>query len=327
MFHSSDFKAARLLSNPHLQTMIAKWLNRSAKVTTFDETLELPDGDFVDLAWTEVPEINNTKPIIVLLHGLHGSQQSHYIKSMFNALKQQGWIAVLIHFRGCSGRPNRLAHSYHSGYIDDITYFTEHLQKRYSQCKFAIIGYSLGGNVLAKYLAEIKNSPYVCATIICAPLHLASCSKKINNGSSKIYQKYLMDLLKHTTEEKINAGLITHISLNELKQLKTMHDFDDKITAQLNGFSNAEHYYQESSGVYVLPKITKPCLILHAKDDPFLSHNVIISEIMKVQHLPNNIRFEISDHGGHVGFLSGQKLFKPQYWLDTRIPQFLQDFL
>lgn len=327
MFQPSDFKAAPLLSNPHLQTMVAKWLNRSNTITTFSEILELPDGDFVDLTWTEVPTKNNTKLIIVLLHGLHGSQHSHYIKSMFNAIKQKGWIAVLIHFRGCSGRPNRLAHSYHSGYTDDISYFTKQLQIQYKHCKFAIIGYSLGGNVLAKYLAETQHSPYTCATIICAPLHLASCSTRINNSSSKVYQKYLMDMLKHTTEEKIKLGLITHISLNKLKQLKTLWDFDDKVTAPLNGFNSAEHYYKESSGLYVLPKITKPCLIIHAKDDPFLSHNVIINEIINTQSLPNNIRFEISERGGHVGFLSKGKLFRPEYWLETKVPQFLQDFL
>lgn len=323
MFQSSSFKPARLLSNPHLQTMIAKWLNRSHTITTFNETLELPDGDFVDLAWTEVPEKNNTKPIVVLLHGLHGSQHSHYIKSMFNTLKLKGYIAVLIHFRGCSGRPNRLAHSYHSAYTDDITYFTEQLKVRYQQCKFSIIGYSLGGNVLVNYLAENQHSPYVCATIICAPLHLASCSIKIDNGLSKIYQTYLLDILKQTIEEKIKLGLITHISLHELQQLKTMWDFDDKVTAPLNGFSNAEHYYRESSGLYILPKITTPCLVIHAKDDPFLCNK----EIMNVPPLPKNIHFEVSEYGGHVGFLSNEHSLKPQYWLDTRVPQFLQDFL
>lgn len=328
MFHSNNFQPARLLSNAHVQTMGAKCFNRSDNITTINETLELPDGDFVDLAWTEIPSTHNTKPIVVLLHGLHGSKHSHYIKSMFKALTLKGCIAVLIHFRGCSGRANRLAHSYHSGYTNDIKYFTEQLKLRYTQCKFAVIGYSLGGNVLAKYLAEVQHSPYVCATIVCAPLHLASCSTKINKGLSKIYQKYLMDMLKSTTEEKIKLGLITHISSNELKQLKTLWDFDDKVTAPLNGFTSAEHYYSESSGLYALPNITKPCLVIHAKDDPFLSHDKIINILNSdIKHLPQNIRFEISEHGGHVGFLAEKKRCKPEYWLDTRVPQFLQDFL
>lgn len=326
MFQSSDFKPAKWLSNPHVQTMLAKFLNRNEIIPSINEVLELPDGDFVDLAWTEIPQANNTKPIIVLLHGLQGSKNSHYIKSMFKAIKQQGWIAVLIHFRGCSGKPNRLAHSYHSGYTYDIHYFTQQLKTRYQQCKLAIIGYSLGGNVLTKYLAEAKNSPYACATVICAPLHLASCSAKINSGSSKIYQKYLIDMLKQSTEEKIKLGLIQDISLNALKQLKTMRDFDNSVTAPLNSFTSAEHYYSESSGINVLNKIAQPCLIIHAEDDPFLSHE----HITHIDYLPENITFEISTHGGHVGFLSTNitdKSLKPVYWLETRVPQFLQDYL
>lgn len=323
MFQSSDFKPVKGLSNPHIQTMVAKYLNRHDVVATINEKLELPDGDFVDLAWTEIPEENNTKPIVVLLHGLQGCEYSHYVKSMFKAIQQKGWIGVLIHFRGCSGKPNRLAHSYHSGYTTDIRYFTEQLKSRYQHCKFAIVGYSLGGNVLTKYLSETIDSPYECATVICAPLHLASCSDKINKGFSKIYQNYLLKLLKRETENKIKLGLVKHISLNELKQIKTMRDFDNNVTAPLNGFNGAEHYYKESSGIHILNKITKPCLIIHAQDDPFLSHKHIIA----IDSLPDNITFEISSTGGHVGFLTGDSLFKPQYWLETKVPQFLQDFL
>lgn len=323
MFQTSNFKPAKYLSNPHIQTMVAKWLNRNQVVPTFNETLELPDNDFVDLTWTEIPRNNNTKPIIVLLHGLQGSKNSHYIKSMLSAIKAKGWIGVLIHFRGCSGKPNKKAHSYHSGFTHDIHYFTEQLTIRYPDCKFAIIGYSLGGNVLIKYLAETQNTPYSCATVICAPLHLASCSEKINRGFSKIYQKYLLDMLKQATEEKIQLGLIDNISLKELEQMKTMLDFDNKVTAPLNGFENAEHYYQASSGINVLKQINTPCLIIHAKDDPFISHQHVTS----IDSLPENIIFEVSDYGGHVGFLSSEKLFKPQYWLDTKVPQFVQDFL
>jgi len=358
MFQSSNFKPAIGLSNPHIQTLLAKYLNRNEVLSTINEILELPDGDFVELAWTETPQKNNTQPIIVLMHGLQGSKHSHYIKSMFKAIKQRGWIAVLIHFRGCGSKPNRLAHSYHSGYIDDIHYFSEQLELRYQHCKFAIMGFSLGGNVLTQYLAKTPKHPYVCAAVICAPLHLASCSNKINQGFSKNYQQYLLNSLKQSTGEKIKLDLIHHISLAALNQIKTMRDFDHYVTAPLNGFNSAEHYYQQSSGINVINAISSPCLFIHAKDDPFLAHQYIVSS----DNLPSNITFEISAFGGHVGFLSnnaGQsnylndlskaselnqtsnrasKGFKrlissftprfiPHYWLETRIPQFLQDYL
>lgn len=323
MPEKSLFKPAWWLSNRHLQTMGAKWLNRNTSITTYDEVLTLPDGDFADLTWTEIPTKNNTKPIVVLLHGLHGSKNSHYIKGMFQRIIQKGWIGVLIHFRGCSGRPNLFSYSYHCGYTDDIHYFTSQLTKRYPQSNLAIIGYSLGGNVLAKYLSEDKNSPYKAAVVVCAPLHLASCSDKISKGSSTIYQKYLVDMLKEATREKMETGLINHISLSQLNKIITLREFDDAVTAPLHGFDSANDYYNKASAKDLLPNITTPCLIIHAKDDPFLCNKTITD----VSALPNNITFEISEHGGHVGFISGRNITKPEYWLEARIPHFLQDFL
>ena len=109
MYSVSQFKPAWWLTNPHSQTLAAKFFRRKQKLVTFNETVELPDGDFIDLAWTEQPKPNNTRPIVVMLHGLEGSKDSHYAKGMLTALKNRGWIAVLMHFRGCSGKPNRQA--------------------------------------------------------------------------------------------------------------------------------------------------------------------------------------------------------------------------
>lgn len=327
MFISSKFSPAKYLSNPHVQTILAKWVKQKTNLPTFDETLELPDGDFVDITWTEIPQSTNIKPIVVLLHGLGGSKDSHYIKGMFAAINAKGWIAVLLHFRGCSGKPNKKAISYHSAFTQDIRYFTQQLTARYPLCKFAIIGYSLGGNVLTHYLAETPNNPYQCATIVGAPFCLASCSNKINKGLSKIYQVYLLNLLKKATKQKITQGLIHHISVKQLNKINTMLAFDDKITAPLNGFNNAQHYYKECSGIRVFKEITQPCLFIHSADDPFIEHTKINSLITSDEQIPNNITLEISQQGGHVGFLTGNKIGKPEFWLDTRVPQFLQDFL
>jgi predicted alpha/beta-fold hydrolase len=303
--------------------MGAKWLNRQITLQTYDEVLALPDGDFADLTWTEKPSSDNKKPIIVLLHGLHGSKNSHYIKGMFQRIIEKGWIGVLIHFRGCSGRPNRFSYSYHCGYTDDIHYFTSQLEIRYPHCDLGIIGYSLGGNVLAKYLSEDTSSPYKAAAIVCAPLHLASCSDKIGQGSSKIYQKYLVDMLKDATREKIALDLVNHITIPALNSITTLREFDNAVTAPLHGFKDANDYYNRASARDLLPKVTIPCLIIHAKDDPFLCHNTVTD----LSALPDNITFEISTHGGHVGFIAGSNITKPEYWLESRIPNFLQDFL
>jgi len=319
MYSVSKFKPAWWLTNAHLQTLAAKFFRRNQKIVTSNEILELPDGDFVDLAWTEQPEHNTTKPIVVMLHGLEGSKDSHYAKGMLNAIKARGWIAVLMHFRGCSGKPNRQASSYHSGDTRDISYLTEHLIARYQQSVFSVLGFSLGGNVLTRYLAQVPNNPYKAAAVICAPLDLASCSTRINQGLSRIYQKYLLQMLKDSAFEKIAYKLIDHIKPKQLESIKTIFDFDEKVTAPLNGFNSAKHYYQQASGKKVLADIEQPCLFVHAADDPFLNHQSSLPS----QQLPEHLTFEVSERGGHVGFIYGNNPFKPKYWLEKRVPDFL----
>jgi len=322
MYSISQFKPAWWLSNAHFQTLGAKLFRRKDTFVTKNETLELPDGDFVDLAWTEVPKKNNTRPIVVILHGLEGSKDSHYARGMLKAIKSRGWIAVLMHFRGCGGKPNRQASSYHSGDIRDITYFTKQLSLRYQQCDFSIVGFSLGGNVLTRYLAQVPNNPYCSAAVICAPLDLASCSVRINQGFSKMYQKYLLQMLKDSTLEKITSKVIHNIKEKQLSSIKTIKDFDEKITAPLYGFLNADDYYEQSSGKRVMTNIKQPCLFIHAADDPFLHHESSLPQ----QLLPDNLVFEVSKHGGHIGFISGKNPFKPEYWLEKRVPDFLARF-
>jgi predicted alpha/beta-fold hydrolase len=323
MHSVSEFKPAWWLTNAHFQTLAAKLFRHKQKLTTNTETLELPDGDFIDLAWTEQPQQDNTRPIVVILHGLEGSKDSHYAKGMLNTMKERGWIGVLMHFRGCSGKPNRQARSYHSGDIRDISYLTKHLVDSYQYCSFSALGFSLGGNVLTRYLAQVPNNPYRSAAVICAPLDLASCSARIDQGFSKFYQKYLLQMLKDSTLEKIAGKVINNIKATQLDTIKTIYDFDEQVTAPLNNFKSADHYYKEASGNRVMGKIKQPCLFIHAADDPFLNHHQALPQ----EKLPEHLTFEVSNHGGHVGFIHGNNPFKPLYWLEQRVPEFLNAHL
>jgi uncharacterized protein len=323
MFTESSFSPAWWLKNAHCQTIAAKFFRRHHAINTTTETLELPDGDFVDLAWTEQVDASSTRPIVAVLHGLEGSKNSHYAKGMLSAIKAQGWVGVLMHFRGCSGRPNRMAKSYHSGQTCDVDYFSQYLANHYPKAKKAIVGFSLGGNVLTKYLAEQQQNIYQAACVICAPLDLSSCCDRINQGFSRVYQKYLVDMLKASTVEKINAKLLNNVDINHLDSIRSIRDFDQMITAPVNGFRDASDYYQQASGREVLKQITTPCLIIHASDDPFLCHK----NTTAITTLPKHITFEVSARGGHVGFISGKNPFKPQFWLEHRIPEFFTRYL
>ncbi|WP_286264543.1 hydrolase [Thalassotalea atypica] len=323
MVVNSDFKPAWWLSNPHVQTIAAKWLRRKLVFNGHVETLETPDNDFIDLVWTQIPDKSTTKPIVVVLHGLAGSVDSHYAKGLLTAITAKGWIGVLMHFRGCSGRPNRQGPSYHSGDTRDINYLTQWLEQHYPNAPLSVVGFSLGGNVLTRYLAQVPGNPYKAACIICAPLDLSSCSKKIGRGFSKIYQKYLVDMLKTATREKMEMNLLPQVCSIHLSSITKMWDFDQHVTAPINGFEGAEHYYRQASGKFVIGDIKNNSLFIHAADDPFLDHETIVPH----QPLPEHLTFEVCRKGGHVGFISGRNPMKPLYWLDKRIPDYLEQHL
>ena len=320
---NSTFKPAWWLRNRHLQTMAPRLIRAKQTIDYVTETLELPDGDFIDLAWTRQPEEDNDTPIVMVLHGLEGSINSPYAKGMMNAIKSRGWIGLLMHFRGCSGRPNRQGHAYHSGDTFDVHFLTDVIRQRHPSNPKAILGFSLGGNVLTKFLAEDPSNPFKCAAVICAPLHLESCSARINQGFSKVYQKYLIDMLKDSAKQKIELDLLKAVTLEELKGLDTVYRFDSKITAPINGYESVEDYYQKASGLFVLDYIKQPTLIIHAQDDPFLSND----EIEQLLISNESITMEISRHGGHVGFISGNNPFNPMFWLETRVLDFINEQL
>ena len=318
----SDFLPPFGLTNPHLQTLLPRALRRHPLFEPTWQTLDTPDGDFLDLAWSETPEQvrNNDKPIFVLFHGLEGSFSSPYANGLMHAFATQGWNSVLMHFRGCSGRPNRLARAYHSGETSDARWVLEYIRQHYPNRIVIAAGVSLGGNMLVNYLAEYADDPIVqAATIISAPLDLASCSDRIEIGFSKVYRDYLMHSLKSNALLKIE---LLHqqlgIDAEQIKQLRRLRDFDDLITAPLHGFSDAQDYYQRCSGLAKLPQISVPTLLLQAKDDPFMTDKVI-----PTFPLPAHVEYRLLAHGGHVGFVSGS-LFKPQYWLEEYLPKHFQ---
>ena len=154
MIIQSQFKAAWWMRNPHLQTILPRFFKKQRQLDTIDETFELPDGDFVELCWSEKPQSGSNRPIVIVFHGLEGSIDSFYANGMMAAIKASGWIGVLMHFRGCGKLTNRHSRAYHSGETEDAKDFIQSLKQNYPDSPLAAVGFSLGGNVLAKYLGE-----------------------------------------------------------------------------------------------------------------------------------------------------------------------------
>lgn len=323
----SEFKPAWWLRNCHLQTILAKYLAPKRTLPLTAERFSLADGDELMLNWTVAPsQIMADQPIVMILHGLEGNFRSHYVRGLMHSLQQQGWAAVLMHFRGCHGETNKLARAYHSGDTVDFHAVLSALQQRFPNQPFAAVGFSLGGNVLMKYCGEqAEHNPLRAAVAVSAPLMLAASAERINQGFSRIYQRYLLGRLKRTIRQKI--AQLPHfpqsISSHQLNRIRSIRQFDEMLTAPLHGFINAEDYYRQASAKPYLAAIRRPCLLIHAKDDPFLASNVIPTPA----ELSPWVRLLLSEQGGHVGFIGGGTPWQPHYWLDQVIPKFLTPYL
>lgn len=318
------FHPSRYLSNPHLQTLLPRLLRRKVLLRPHWQRLDLPDGDFLDLAWSEDPRHAAHKPRVVLFHGLEGSFASPYAHGLMHACRQQGWLAVVMHFRGCSGTPNRQPRLYHSGEISDAEFFLHWLRHRWGSVPTAAAGFSLGGNMLGCLLGQLgADAPLDAGVIISAPLMLEPCSRKLEKGPSRFYQHYLLTQLKKNARRKLRRWPGTlPVDLPSLRTLRQLREFDDAITAPIHGFRNADDYYRRASALPQLKNVRKPLLIIHAKDDPFMTDEVI----PRPEQLSPSTLYQLSPHGGHVGFVGGT-LRKPQMWLEQRVPQWLTQWL
>lgn len=318
MLTESDFKPAFWLRGPHAQTLFASQMRRMPPLAVQPERLELADGDFLDLSWLPETGLPADAPLVVVLHGLGGSLDSKYARGLLQQVARLGGRGVLLHFRGAA-KPNRLPRSYHSGETGDLGNLLTLLRKRFPTAPLAAVGYSLGGNVLLKYLGEQgTRSPLACAVAVSIPFDLEGSAHAIGRGFARVYQNYLLNAMRGVVTQKQQSGIINH-PLPELTKLRDFHHFDDAVTAPLNGFADARDYYSRSSCRPLLGQIETPTLILHSRDDPFTGPDVIPTK----QELSAAIRFELSDHGGHVGFVAAGKQGRPVYWLEQRIPEYL----
>ena len=311
----SSFQPAWWLRSRHLQTLWPALFRKRPELPLEPERVELADGDFIDLAWYA----RANSPTVMVIHGLEGNLHSHYARPTMQALHAAGFASVFMHMRGCSGEPNRLEHSYHSGLSSDVAEVLAYLEQT-GRLPDAAIGFSLGGNLLLKYLGETGAAARLkTAVAISVPFQLQQCARKLEQGLSKIYGNYLLGKLKAAYRAKFDqrSG-----SLNiDVDKLETIYAFDDQVTAPLNGFKDADEYYRLSSSAQFMKTIQVPTLVVHARDDPFMFPETVPAKNM----LSKSVQLELTAHGGHVGFISGNIPGKPEFWLDRRLCEWLID--
>jgi len=312
---NSKFRPRWWLRNPHLQTIVASKLSKHPSVDTVAERLELSDGDFLDINWSK----KTCGPLVCIFHGLAGSIESAYVKAVFHALETSGFRPVFMHWRGCSGEPNRLARSYHSGATDDIHELINLVQSRYPGIPVFAIAYSLGANALLKYLGEQhSNSQLFGSVCVCPPLVLNIGADKLNSGVTRAYQKYLITAMRaqHEAKRQLHPELNLPAATTELNNF---WKFDDTLTAPLHGFRDVHDYYEKCSARQFLPRITTNTHIIYALDDPFFTLDVLPDE----SELSETTTLELSTFGGHVGFIGDEQ---DSNWLSNRICTLIKTF-
>lgn len=316
----SGFRPHPLLRGAHLQTM-ASLLRPAPKLTLRCERLELPDGDFVDLAWSG--DHNTTGPLAVLVHGLCGGFESKYARGTACQLIARGWRTVILQLRGAGPEPNRLQRCYDQGDTEDLRYFWNLLRKREPHTFIASVGWSLGGNVTLKALAEEGDAaPVDIAAAASVPFDIRPCAERLRTGFSRIYQKRLLDALKDALRRKhLHVAPSPLVNLPAALVARDFIEYDEAYTAPLAGYRDAEEYYTHSSCGHLLRNIRCPTLVVHAQDDPFMTADIAPA----LEALAPCVTLEVAQSGGHVGFVSAGALGLPYCWLERRLTEYLHD--
>ena len=309
----SRFRPPSFLANGHAQTILPVLSPRRIVLPFTRARLELPDGDFLDLDWTRAGHDR----LAILAHGLEGSSSQKYIRGMAQTLHAARWDVLAWNFRGCSGEPNRLPRAYHSGDTADLAAVIAHAAADYP--RIALIGFSLGGNVTLKYLGEAPPHPaIVAAAAISVPLDLASSARKLDRQwSNRIYLRRFLIPLIAKIEAKARA-FPGALNTDGLRAIRTFQEFDDRYTAPLHGFRDAEDYWKRASARQFLPRIALPTLILNARNDPFLTPDSF--PFPEAEANPA-LFLETPESGGHAGFLDFAH--GPQPWSERRVAEFI----
>lgn len=312
----SSYRPPRFFSGPHIQTMYPTLFRKVQGVRYSRERLETPDEDFVDL---DCSSIGSSKAAVVL-HGLEGDSGRSYVRGMVRALNRGGWDAIALNFRGCSGVPNRTPRLYHSGETQDLDNVVDHAVRNHHYSHIALVGFSLGGNVILKYVGEqgARIRPEINrAVAFSVPCDLASSSVRLAEITNRLYLMRFMKMLREKIRIKKQI-MPDKIDDSGLDDIKTFSQFDEQYTAPLHGFKSAQDYWEKSSSKQFLPGIAIPTLLVIAADDPFLGPACYPYGEADAS---NYLLLETPRHGGHVGFVE----FNPdgEFWSERRAVGFL----
>jgi predicted alpha/beta-fold hydrolase len=306
-------------ANGHVQTIFPVLFRRVPVLTTTRERIGTPDGDFLDIDWNTD---HRSERVAILTHGLEGSARNSCIQGMARAFHRAGWDILAWNLRGCSGQPNRLIRSYHSGSTEDLEAVISQVPPRCT--RIALVGFSLGGNITLKYLGdhgEAADPRIAGAAAFSVPCDLASSARQLEAPLNRIYMRHFLQGLRRKVIEK-SLSFPERIETGSLRSMRTFEEFDGAYTAPWNGFASAADYWRRASSKPVLGGIARPTLLVNALNDPFLPPECFPESAARQNP---HLHLETPRSGGHAGFITFNR--PDEYWSESRAVQFLNRLL
>ena len=311
----STYKPPFYFKNGFISTVYSGLIRR-VSLKQERERITLKDGDFLDLDWS-FSKVKSNK-LIILLHGLEGHGQRPYMTGTAKHFNNQNMDAVCVNFRGCSGENNLKYYSYHSGFTDDLHAVIQHAIASKNYSDIYLKGISLGANIILKYLGEHSEIPNQVRSgvAVSIPCDLYGSCKALHKLKNRLFHdRFLKDLVIHLKEKQ--KLFPSELSVEKIKTIKTLLDFDNVYTSKAHGFKDALEYYEKSSSLQFLPNIKIPTLIINALNDSFLSPECY--PVKAAKHNAN-VYLEMPEHGGHAGFVDKNNV----YYNEKRALEFIK---
>lgn len=318
-----DYVPAPWLPGAHAMTIVGAVLLPRPRPRVVRQRWELPDGDFVDVDRLEGPRPD--APLLVVCHGLEASSRATYVRGLMALARARGLAALAMNFRSCSGEPNRLARIYHSGETGDLAHVVERVAAERPGRPVVLCGFSLGGNVIVKYLGERGDdlpAELAGAAVVSVPFDLSRCAAALDGPGfwRWVYRERFLASLR-AKALGVARRFPGRLDAAAIRRVRTFAAFDGAVTARLHGFASAEDYWRRSSSGPFVPGVRRPLLAISALDDP-----LVPAESLPVDAARANpaVTLVTTPRGGHVGFVSGHPL-RPASWAEARAVSFLAE--
>jgi len=307
--------------NPHFSTLAGNFWSRPKVDARWpvEAVVYQTEPEVKVLVHAQRPD-GPPKGEIVMVHGLEGSSAAGYARSMSYAALEAGYATHRFNMRSCGGTEHLALSNYHSGQTSDVLYVVRELRKK-SDLPIYLVGFSLGGNVVLKLTGELGDKARGLLTAVCAvstPIDLKACSLSLGKPGNILYEQRFLQRLRARIRLRHKQAPEVY-SLEPLKKIRTIYDFDDLYTGPLFGFGNADTYYTTQSANRFIGKIRVPALLVQAKDDPLIPFRVYDHPAFRENP---NLTLIAVEHGGHLGFVARRR---PRFWLDGLILGWLND--